>query len=310
MSPHLDPKQLDALLAVAEYGSFSKSAVALRLTLSAVSLRVAALESALGQRLLVRGKRIAITPGGHQLLAHVRNVRTLEADFLAGFHGQSVQGQRRPMQTLSVAVNADSLATWFLTGVRDTLKRHRLLLDVLIDDQDYTLEALKQGEVVGCVTSARTPLAGCVTVPLGVMRYRCVASPAVIDRWRLPSGRVSVHRMLASPAVVFNRKDGLQDLFLNTHFGLTHAAYPRHFIPAVDGFERAIEAGLGWGMVPELSLQTRGDTLEVAEVFPDCVVDVPLVWHHWQRASTSTVWLTKAIQREAQAQLQPLSPPS
>ncbi len=46
MSPHLDPKQLDALLAVAEYGSLSKAAVALRLTLSAVSLRVAALESA------------------------------------------------------------------------------------------------------------------------------------------------------------------------------------------------------------------------------------------------------------------------
>jgi LysR family transcriptional regulator, chromosome initiation inhibitor len=67
MSQHLDPKQLDALLAVAEHASFSKAAVALRLTLAAVSLRVSALEESLGQRLLVRGKRVSVTPSGTML---------------------------------------------------------------------------------------------------------------------------------------------------------------------------------------------------------------------------------------------------
>ena len=68
MSQHLDPKQLDALLAVAEHASFSKAAAALRLTLAAVSLRVSALEESLGQRLLVRGKRVSVTPSGSAML--------------------------------------------------------------------------------------------------------------------------------------------------------------------------------------------------------------------------------------------------
>jgi LysR family transcriptional regulator (chromosome initiation inhibitor) len=299
MALHLDPKQTDALLAVAEHGSFSKAAAALRLTLAAVSLRVAALEAALGQRLLVRGKRITPTPSGQQVLVHVRAARALEADFLATLHGTPDIAGGRAMQTLRVAVNADSLATWFLPGVRDALKRHRLLLDLVVDDQDYTLEALKQGEVVGCVTSVQAAMPGCVTVPLGTMRYQCVAAPALIDRWRLASGHVSVHRMLRSPAVVFNRKDGLQDLFLKTHFQITHAPYPRHFVPAVDAFECAIAEGLGWGMVPEVSLNTRLTPEACAPIFPAMWVDVPLVWHHWLKASNTTQQLTKAIQRAA-----------
>ena len=303
MSLQLDPKQLDALLAVVEHGSFSKAAAALRLTLAAVSLRVGALEAALGQRLLVRGKRITPTPSGQQLLVHVRGVRALEADFLSSFQGKTDTGKSRPMHTLRVAVNADSLATWFLPGVRDALKRQRLLLDLVIDDQDYTLEALKQGEVVGCVTSQQAPMAGCSTVPLGVMRYHCIAAPSLIDKWRLPAGGVSVHRMLRSPAVIFNRKDGLQDLFLKNHFQITHAPYPRHFVPAVDGFECAITEGLGWGMVPEIALQTRLNPDQCEVIFPALWVDVPLVWQHWTKASNPTNALTKIIQKAAATHL-------
>jgi len=141
-------------------------------------------------------------------------------------------------------------------------------------------------------------------VPLGTMRYQCVAAPALIDRWRLASGHVSVHRMLRSPAVVFNRKDGLQDLFLKTHFQITHAPYPRHFVPAVDAFECAIAEGLGWGMVPEVSLNTRLTPEACAPIFPAMWVDVPLVWHHWLKASNTTQQLTKAIQRAAADRLQ------
>ena len=303
MSQHLDPKQLDALLAVAEHASFSKAAVALRLTLAAVSLRVSALEESLGQRLLVRGKRVSVTPSGSKLLAHVRHVRLMEADLLSVLLGHGDASAGRPMQTLSVAVNADSLATWFLSGVSPTLKRHRLLLDITIDDQDHTLEALKQGQVVGCVTTSAQSVAGCAAIPLGVMRYRCVSSPMQRSKWLTPAGNVSLHRMLASPAVVFNRKDGLQDMFLRRHFALTHAAYPRHFVPAVDAFEHAIVQGLGWGMVPELMLGTRAGAMGVVEVFDDKPVDVPLVWQHWVKESSAAKRLTQAVVGAAKQRL-------
>ena len=303
MKSHLDPKQLDALIAVAEHASFSKAAVTLRLTLAAVSLRVSALEESLGQRLLVRGKRATPTPNGAKLLAHVRQVRLMEADVVQELQGHGETSAGKAMQALSVAVNADSLSAWFLSGVASNLKRHRLVLEVMIDDQDHTLEALKQGQVVGCVTTATQSIAGCAAVALGVMRYRCVASAAQRDKWLTPAGNVSLHRMLASPAVVFNRKDGLQDAFLRQHFELTHAAYPRHFMPAIDAFELAIAQGLGWGMVPELMLGERAKAMGLVEVFDDKPIEVPLVWQHWLKESSAAKRLTQAVVAAAKQRL-------
>src|SRR5690606_7552129 len=130
---------LATLAAVVEHGGFGPAAQALSLTLSAVSLRIKALEDQMGQRLLVRGKVVRTTAAGQALLAHVKQVRMMEADLLSGLQdGGAGAGGRQAWQSLAVAVNADSLASWFLPGVAPLLKRHRLLLDILIEDQDHT----------------------------------------------------------------------------------------------------------------------------------------------------------------------------
>lgn len=86
----LDVRQLDALAAVIEHGSFGAAARALSLTLAAVSLRIKSLEAALGQRLLVRGKQLRATPAGQALLGHVRQLRLMEADLLAPNNGAAL----------------------------------------------------------------------------------------------------------------------------------------------------------------------------------------------------------------------------
>ena len=83
----LDARQLEALAAVIEHGSFGAAAKALSVTLAAVSLRIKSLEAALGQRLLVRGKQVRATPAGQALLAHVKQLRLMEADLMAGLQG-------------------------------------------------------------------------------------------------------------------------------------------------------------------------------------------------------------------------------
>lgn len=299
----LDSKPLEALAAVVEHGGFGPAAKALSLTLAAVSLRIKSLEEALGQRLLVRGKRVRATPAGQALLSHVKQVQLMESDLLAGLAGQHAH---TPWQQLAVAINADSVASWFLPGVASLVHRHKLLLDVLIDDQDHTHDALKSGEVMGCVTTLAQAMRGCVAEPLGVMRYRCVATPEVAQRCRTPQGRVSPHRLLSQPAVIFNRKDALQDTFLAQHFRLRNANYPRHFAPAIDAFERAIELGLGWGMVPELHLHQRKGGPELVEVLPNAWVDVALYWQHWAREPASAQRLTRAVKEAARAVLPPL----
>ena len=299
----LDPRQLDALSAVIEHGGFGPAAKALSLTLAAVSLRIKALEEQMGQRLLVRGKLVRATAAGQALLAHVKQLRMMENDLLSGLQGGDPRGAGARWQSLSVAINADSLVGWFLPGVAPVLQRHRLLLDTVIDDQDYTHEALKSGAVLGCVTTLDQAMRGCVAEPLGVMRYRCVAAPAVVQRCRTPAGAVSPHKLLAQPAIIFNRKDALQDEFLAQHFGLRQPNYPRHYAPAVDAFEEAIALGMGWGMVPE---QTLGRRPDLQELLPGATVDVALYWQHWAHEAPSAQRLTHAVKAAARAGLAPM----
>ena len=127
---------------------------------------------------------------------------------------------------------------------------------------------------------------------------------------RTASGAVSVHKLLQQPAIIFNRKDALQDAFLAQHFGLHTPQYPRHFAPAIDAFEAAIELGLGWGMVPEQQLARRGPArVPLVEVLPGAAVDVALYWQHWAREPLSAQRLTAAVKTAAQGQLVPLPSP-
>jgi len=293
----LDARQLEALAAVIEGGSFGAAAQALSVTLAAVSLRIKSLEDTMGQRLLVRGKQVRATPAGQALLGHVRQVRLMEADLMAGLPGAGADAQR--LQTLSVAVNADSLTSWFLPGVAPSLARHQLLLDIAVDDQDHTHDALTSGDVTGCVTTLAQAMRGCVAEPLGRMRYRCVAAPALVEQW----GAALPHAMLRSPAVIFNRKDALQDAFLARHFNLRGALYPRHFVPGVDAFELALELGMGWGMVPDLLLALRQGRPALHDVLPGSTLDVMLYWQHWTREPLAAQRLTQAVKAAAREQL-------
>ena len=296
----LDARQLDALVAVIEGGSFGAAAQALSVTLAAVSLRIKSLEDTLGQRLLVRGKQVRATPAGQALLGHVRQVRLMEADLMAGLPGAGPgTGAGARLQTLSVAVNADSLTSWFLPGVAPALQQHQLLLDLIVDDQDHTHDALTSGGVTGCVTTLAQAMRGCVAEPLGRMRYRCVAAPVLVEQW----GAALPHAMLRSPAVIFNRKDALQDAFLAQHFNLRNALYPRHFVPGVDAFELALELGMGWGMVPDLLLALRQGRPALHEVLPGRTLDVMLYWQHWTREPLAAQRLTQAVKAAAREQL-------
>ena len=301
----LDPRQLDAFAATMSGGSLSAAAKSLHITLAATSLRIKALEDALGQRVLVRGKVARATPAGQALLTHIKQVRMLEADLAHTMQPQRSAAQG--FQSISVAVNADSLASWFFPGVQAALQRLALTLDVVVDDQDHTLEWLKNGDVVGCVTTLSVALRGCVAEPLGTMRYRCVAAPAVQARLQSSAKNqatgIGLHQLVKEPAIVFNRKDSLQDQFLHTAFGMADLAYPRHYIPAVDAFHHALVSGLGWGMEADIQSAPFIASGALADLFPHQVVDVPLYWQHWQRQAPQAARLTMAIKAAAKQYL-------
>ncbi|RYF24496.1 MAG: LysR family transcriptional regulator ArgP [Comamonadaceae bacterium] len=294
----IDSKQSEAFLGVAETGSFEQAAERLHLTASAVSLRVRALETALGQALIVRGRPCRATHAGRQLLQHLRRTRLMEQDLLSGMAGARDGGG---FFNAALAVNADSLATWLLPAVAQVLQRERITLQLVVDDQAHTYALLEAGLVNACVSAEPHAMRGCVAEPLGRMRYRLVASPAFAAQW---FGR-GVTRAAAqrAPAVVFNRKDQLHaDALLRT-LGLPASAYPTHYVPASEPFVAAVRLGLGYGMVPVLQIGDAIERGELVDVLPDAVTDVPLYWHRWAQQSPRLDALTRSVMQAASAVL-------
>lgn len=102
--------QVRTLLAVVDEGTFDAAAAALHVTPSAVSQRVKSLEQRTGRVLLMRTKPVRATESGEVVVRFARRLARLERDARTEL-GMSEAGE--PTR-LSIAVNADSLATWFL----------------------------------------------------------------------------------------------------------------------------------------------------------------------------------------------------
>src|SRR3977135_301217 len=122
-------------------------------------------------------------------------------------------GEDGVVARIALAVNADSMATWF-TGV--FLSLDDVLFDIRIEDQDHSARLLREGVVMGAVTTERTPVPGCQVQPLGVMRYIPVASMAHIKRY-LPDGFTG-QAVSAAPSLAWNRDDALQDELVRKAF--------------------------------------------------------------------------------------------
>lgn len=296
----MDYKLLHALACVVEQGGFERAARLLALSQSAVSQRIKLLEARVGAPVLLRVTPPAPTEVGRRLLNHVQQVRLLEQDLRQDV---PMQDEGSAPARLRVALNADSLATWWAGAVAGLCRQQPLLLELLVDDQDVGLRRMRAGEVVGCVCATERPVAGARSLPLGAMRYLAVASPAFIERY-FPDG-VDRPALQRAPAVVFGPDDRLQHRFLAAQ-GLS-CEFPHHLCPSSEGFVRMIDAGLGWGMVPALQIQAELASGRLCELLPGRGEDVALFWHYWRNGGRLLDQLTAQLQRQAPHWLAPLT---
>ncbi len=226
-----DPDSLECLAAIVEEGGFERAAVRLSITQSAVSQRLRSLEAQAGTVLIVRSRPLKPTAAGRLLLKHAMQMRLLRADLehdLQDLAPSTVSGAREE-ERVSIAVNADSIATWALPAL-DQLVREGLPLEIIADDQDFTHGWLREGQVLGCVTTLKNALRGCKVVPLGAMNYVAVAS-AAFARQHCPQG-LTPHNFRQIPFIAFNRKDDLQTEFVGQACGLKRVSLSQRFVPA------------------------------------------------------------------------------
>ena len=113
-----DRDQLETFATVAEEQSFERAATLLNITRGAVSQRIRGLEESFSTVLLVRERPVAPTPAGEVLLRHVKALRLLEGSALRELLPEASPKSPVP---LAIAVNADSLGTWFPDVLRALL---------------------------------------------------------------------------------------------------------------------------------------------------------------------------------------------
>jgi LysR family transcriptional regulator (chromosome initiation inhibitor) len=288
----LSTAQLAALVAIADLGTFEAAARRLHVTPSAVSQRIRALETASGQVLLRRGSPCTATPAGERLLAVARQTQLLLAEVADVLPG--------PVSTpvdLPVAVNADSLATWLRPVLDDVGEWGDVALRLHVEDQAWSHELLRRGEVLAAVTSEATPVQGCRAERLGALRYRPAASQVFAERWR--SGRG--YDWARMPTVVFNEKDALQHGVLLAR-GVDVPPVV-HNVPTSADFHEAVRRGLGWATIPEPQLLPDLESGRLVLLSRRDHVDVELHWQRWRLDSPVLDRLSDAVRRAARAGL-------
>ena len=289
---HFDHAQLSALAAILRSGSFDSAAAALGVTQSAVSQRIKALEERVGTPLVRRGQPCTGTETGRRLVAHLDQVGLLEQALARDLGSEAPRPAR-----LRIAVTADSLATWFLSAAAT---QPDLLFDLVVDDQDFSADWLRRGEVGAAVTAHETPVAGCDSTPLGALRYLATASPAYMARWF--GNGVTATAIARAPMLHFDAKDRLQHHWMMTHLGQAPTP-PSHRLPSSQGFVRACLLGLGWGMNPEPLVRDHIAAGRLVPLLPDAARDVALFWQTSRLLAPALAPLTRAVRAATKSAL-------
>jgi len=292
----LDYPSLEAVAAVVREGSFERAARVLNVTPSAISQRVKQLEERLGSVLIVRGQPCTPTDTGRRLCSHMEQVGLLEQELRGALPKLVQAGKDTGRVTLRVAVNADSLGTWFMRALAQFTAREDALIDAALDDQDHTVEWLRSGKVLAAVTAHAKPVQGCNSVTLGRLNYVAVASPRFVERYF--SNGVTAASLAKAPCLRFNRKDRLQAQWAR-RICRRDVEIPTHWFPSTHAFVDASVAGIGWGMNPVLLVREHLDSGALVELVPDRALAVPLFWQHTRLQVPVLSRLTRAVVQAA-----------
>ena len=292
-----DSDALECLAAIVEEGGFERAAVRLSVTQSAVSQRLRALEAQVGTVLLVRSRPIKPTSAGRLLIKHAMQMRLLRADLETDLQDLTPgTGALREEDRISIAINADSIATWALPALGEMVSEG-LPLEIITDDQDFTHEWLREGQVLGCVTTLKQALRGCKVLPLGVMHYVAIASPAFATA-HCPQG-LTPHNFRSIPFIAFNRKDDMQTEFVSRACGLRRVALSQRFVPSVEGQVQAALDGWGACVLPQLKVAHLLASGQLVDLALKVSLPVNLYWHCWNLDSVVIDRLTDALSSAA-----------
>jgi DNA-binding transcriptional LysR family regulator len=241
MSPSL--KQLEALHWVARLGSFQAAATRLHTTQSAISKRIAELESMSGRALFDRSRRTAqLTPEGQRLAAGAQEMLALSTRLLADLaEPEQFEGVFRLGATELIGM------TWLSKFVRRVRQDFpRVLLEIDVDTGGRLLEKLNQGRYDMALVPG--PMWGRIFegVPLRTLDRCWMASPSLgVPRHVLTVEELSAFPVAAQyPDTIHARLQSAW--FQHNGLALQHSLLANSF--AVVG--ELVQSGMGIAQLP------------------------------------------------------------
>jgi DNA-binding transcriptional LysR family regulator len=261
-----DSRQLSALVAVVDQGTFGAAADELGYTQSGVSQQVAALERAVGTRLLTRPggpRRVSLTPAGEALVVHARAVlarlQAARADLEAIAAGDSGTLRVGTMQSVGTKVLPRLLKRFRAARPGVTLSPH---------------ETFDHAELVDAVESGRFDLS---FAPLPVRDgpfavRRVLDDPFVLvapaDAPEAGARSIGLRQAARLPLIGFLDEELDQELL--RHLRRTGAepsiVFRSNDNPTIQGF---VAAGLGYALMPRLTVDEDDPEVAVVPVVSD-----------------------------------------
>ncbi len=269
----LDYKGIEALYTVQELQSFEAAASSLHITQSAVSQRIKGLEARYGEPVLIRTLPYRPTELGMQLIGHFKRICLLEEDLK-----QQIEATKL-IPHICIAMNRDSLETWFLDLIEETDIFGNVILEVIADDQELTLDYLKNGLVSACLSTSEKAITGGKVQFLGEMDYILVASPEFAKKYF--SKETPKECLSKAPAIKFDEKDQLYDKYLEKFFNLRGKELNYHIVPSVRGFKKFALLGHGCALIPRIDVIDELNKKQLLQLYKDKVLKIPLYWHYW-----------------------------
>lgn len=289
----IDYQGIAALAAVIETQGFQSAADKLCITQSAISQRIKALEQYYGEHVLIRTIPYRLTELGLTLVGHYKHVVLLE-DALEAKLDPSASAPR-----VSLSISRDSLETWFVV-VLDQLKHIMpITIEIIADDQEHTLDFLKNGLVSACASTTKKPLSGCKSDFLGYFDYILAATPG-FKREYFQNSKEIRKKLLESPSMIFDQNDKLHADYLKHFFRIDSLDVKNcHVMPSVAGFKRFILNGYAYALIPKIDIEKELLQKKLVNLFPDKIWEMPVYWHAWQIENKAFKLFNELVQKVA-----------
>lgn len=272
---NIDYKLVQALDAIIAERSFEKAALALHISQSAVSQRIKQLEQNFAQPILIRSQPPVATDIGQKLLRHYRQVKQLESVLFEKITPKA----DHDIIKVSIAINADTLASWLIPSLSPLLKKYPLELNLQICNESETQELLKKGEVFSAMSSRSVSFTDCKVQKIADVDYILCATPEFTQKY-FADGITSSSLQLA-PGVEFDQQDTMHSDYIELHFNLPPGSYPCHKIGSSEAFVNLTLANVAYSILPITQAQPYLESGRLIDLLPDKHLKLPLYWHSW-----------------------------